>query len=115
MLIHTTRKLATRLPGVSGTPLQEDSPLGSWHADRLILDRRQCVLFCHDETRAALFLPGLRKPQFQELGSRWSPLLLTDTLAALGCPPDHVARLGSQTGHPMELWASVSSTDGARI
>ena len=54
MIIHATRKLAQRLPDVSIEPLKETSPLGSWHADRLTIDRRQCVLFCHDETRAAL-------------------------------------------------------------
>jgi hypothetical protein len=51
MIIHATRKLADRLSMVSKAPLDEDSPLGSWHADRLTLDRRQCVLFCHDGFR----------------------------------------------------------------
>lgn len=70
MIIHATRKLAARLPDVSPDALREDSPLGSWHADRLIIDRRQCVLFCHDETRTALFVPGLRKELFADLGAR---------------------------------------------
>jgi len=55
MIIHATRKLSERLPTMSKEPLDEDSPLGSWHADRLTLDRRQCVLFCHDASRAAQF------------------------------------------------------------
>lgn len=59
MIIHATRKLAARLPDVSPDALQEDSPLGSWHADRLVIDRRQCVLFRHDESRCALFVPLL--------------------------------------------------------
>lgn len=92
MIIHATRKLAARLPHVSATALPEDSLLGGWHADRLVIDRRQCVLFCHDDSRAALFMPGLKKPQFAELGSKWFPLLFTATLAALGCPPGQVAR-----------------------
>ena len=86
MIIHATRKLAQRLPDVSSEPLMETSPLGSWHADRLTIDHRQCVLFCHDETRAALFAAGLRKPQFAALGNDVFKPLFADTLAGLGCP-----------------------------
>jgi hypothetical protein len=86
MIIHATRKLAQRLPDVSAEPLTETSPLGSWHADRLTIDRRQCVLFCHDETRSALFAAGLRKPQFMALGNDVFKPLFVDTLAELGCP-----------------------------
>lgn len=86
MIIHATRKMAQRLPDVSAEALTEASPLGSWHADRLTIDRRQCVLFCHDETRAALFAAGLRKPQFAALGNDVFKPLLADTLAELGCP-----------------------------
>jgi hypothetical protein len=92
MIIHATRKLAQRLPDVSDEPLTETSPLGSWHADRLTIDRRQCVLFCHDETRAALFAAGLRKPQFAALGNDVFKPLFADTLAALGCPDVQVRR-----------------------
>lgn len=98
MIIHATRKLAERLPDVSSVPLSENSFLGSWHADRIIIDRRQCVLFCHDESRAALFMPGFRKPQFAELGSKWFPMLFTATLAALGCPADQVAKAEAALG-----------------
>ena len=92
MIIHATRKLADRFPEVSKEPLDEDSPLGSWHADRLTLDRRQCVLFCHDASRAALFAAGLRKPQFQRLYSEVFRPLLADTLFALGCKPASIDR-----------------------
>lgn len=92
MIIHATRKLAQRLPDVSAEPLTETSPLGSWHADRLTIDRRQCVLFCHDETRAALFAAGLRKPQFTALGNDVFKPLFADTLATLGCPDVQVRR-----------------------
>ena len=86
MIIHATRKLAQRLADVSAEPLMETSPLGSWHADRLTIDRRQCVLFCNDETRAAQFVAGLRKPQFAALGNDVFKPLFADTLAGLGCP-----------------------------
>ena len=92
MIIHATRKLAARLPKVSKEPIQEVSALGNWHADRLILDRRQCVIFCHDETRAALFIAGLRKPQFAALGGEIFRQLFADTLAALECPQAQIQR-----------------------
>ncbi len=92
MIIHATRKLAERLPEVSINMLQDTCTLGSWHADRLTLDRRQCVLFCHDETRAALFVAGLRKPEFADLGNKVFRSLLSDTLRALGCPDSQILR-----------------------
>jgi hypothetical protein len=98
MIIHATRKLAARLPEVSSQRLPEDSVLGGWHADRLVIDRRQCVVFCHDESRAVLFLPGLRKTQFAELGMKWFPLLFTATLASLGCPDSEIARAQTALG-----------------
>lgn len=91
MIIHVTRKLSERLPVVSQGPLAEDSPLGGWHVDRLTLGR-QCVLFCHDASRAALFAAGLRKPQFQLLYSEVFRPLLADTLFAFGCKPASVDR-----------------------
>ena len=32
--------------------------MGEWHGHVLLLDRRQCVLLCHDLTRYVLFLAG---------------------------------------------------------
>ena len=89
MILHCTTKLAAKLPAaafkasVSPGHAQDESPLGQWHAHLLILDRRQCVLFCHDLTRYTLFLPGLRAPQFAELG-RWHRELFLATLEAQG-------------------------------
>lgn len=100
MIIHATRKLAARLPKVSKEPLQEVNVLGNWHADRLTLDRRQCVLFCHDETRAALFIAGLRKPQFAALGEIFRQLF-AETLAAIRNARIYAGRfqrLGVRTG-----------------
>jgi hypothetical protein len=82
MLLHCTKKLAAKLPEVSTTPLAETSQLGSWHAHLLTYDRRQCVLFCHDESRYCLFLPGLIKADFAKLGQLHRELFLA-TLVAL--------------------------------
>jgi len=38
MIIHCSQKLAAKLPGVSSVPLDETSPLGSWHGHLLTLD-----------------------------------------------------------------------------
>jgi len=93
MIIHCTRKLAARLPDVSPTPLEENSILGGWHAHLLHFDRRQCVFFCHDVSRAVLFAPGLRKPELQQLGSTLFPQLLLDVLQAMGCEAGLLARV----------------------
>jgi len=83
MIIHCTKKLAAKLPVVSTDLLTENSPLGSWHANLYTIDRRNCLLFCHDETRYTLFFPGLRKPHFAEL-DRWFREAFTASLAYMG-------------------------------
>lgn len=85
MILHCSQKLATKLSGVSPMPLEETSPLGSWHGHLFTLDRRQCAMFCHDASRYVLFLPGLRKEHFTELGDKWFRPLYLATLAAMGC------------------------------
>jgi hypothetical protein len=98
MIFHCSRKLATRLPRVSAVPLTESGPLGSWHGHLFSMDRRQCVMFCHDATRYVLFLPGLRKAHFAELGDKWFRVLYLATLAALGCSAAQLGRVDSLLG-----------------
>ncbi|ALC16746.1 hypothetical protein DSOUD_1977 [Desulfuromonas soudanensis] len=92
MIIHCTQKLAAKLPDVSAAPLAENSPLGSWHAHLYTYDRRQCVMFCHDASRYCLFLAGLVKADFAELGRLHRELFLA-TLIALNVPPTLLGRL----------------------
>ena len=98
MILHCTQKLATRIPSTGDLPSPEAEPdsqaglLSNWHAHLLTLDRRQCVLFCHDSTRYVLFLPGLRAPQFAELG-RWHRELFLATLATQGLSDNRLARV----------------------
>jgi len=68
MIFHCTKALALKLPEVSEAPLTDVNPIGSWHAHLHLIDRRQCVMFCHDTTRFILFQAGLRKEQFNNLG-----------------------------------------------
>lgn len=98
MILHCTQKLASRLPAASflpgsgSRPVSQAHSLSSWHAHLFTLDRRQCVLFCHDTTRYALFLPGLRAPQLAELG-RWHRELFLATLATQGLGDNRLARV----------------------
>ena len=98
MIIHCSQKLAAKLPAVSKTPLNEESPLGSWHGHLFTLNRRQCVIFCHDESRYCLFLAGLRKPHFAELGSKWFRQLFTASLAEIGCTDAQIKKVELMIG-----------------
>jgi len=69
MIIHYMKKLAGKLPEVSSEPLDEASPLGSWHANIYTIDHRNCILFCHDQTRFVLFMAGLKKEHFANLNA----------------------------------------------
>lgn len=83
MIFHCTKALAAKFPAVSPTPLTDENPLGSWHAHLHVIDRRQCVMFCHDTTRFVLFESGLKKEQFQNLGHFHKQLYLA-ALISLG-------------------------------
>ena len=83
MIIHCTKKLAAKLPEVSPEPLESSNPLGSWHANLYTIDRRNCMLFCHDQTRFVLFMAGLKKEHFANLDFRFQDLF-ANTLLKLG-------------------------------
>lgn len=102
MILHCSQKLASKLPGVSPVPLEESSPLGSWHGHLFSMDRRQCVMFCHDATRYVLFLPGLRKADFVELERMWFRPLYLATLAMLGCADTQIKKVELALG-PMRF------------
>lgn len=93
MIVHSSKKFAAKLPNVSPVPLEETSPLGSWHGHLMTYDRRQCVMFMHDATRYALFLAGLRKNHFPMLGERLFRELYTASLAVLGCPDRQIRKV----------------------
>jgi hypothetical protein len=91
VIIHCTKKLAQKVAGVSAVALREAHPLQTWHGHLYRVDRRQCVLFCHDETRFVLFLPGVRKEHLADLGTAFRHLF-TGALAAFGCSEARVGR-----------------------
>ena len=78
-LIHCTQKLLAEIPDRLIAP---SVPGESWHANLLRIDRRKCVLFTHDATLYSVFVPGLKKPDFEQLdevfGQRLFKALLWD-------------------------------------
>jgi hypothetical protein len=86
MRLHCTEKLAAKLKSLPAVADDAgDSALGAWHANLIRVDRVQCVLFCHDETRFCLFLPNVKGPQWTDLG-RLHGEIFSEVLAAQGVP-----------------------------
>lgn len=77
--LHCTKKLLTKLPLLENGRLPSQQPalsvvrdsatnlLNNWHANLILLQRCQCVLFVHDATRFPVFVPALKKDDFAEL------------------------------------------------
>jgi len=64
-IIRCTAKMLKEL-GVKPTDeLGQSVSIGNWHANLLLIDRRKCVLFTNDQTLYSLFVPALKKPQFE--------------------------------------------------
>ncbi|MDQ3774107.1 MAG: hypothetical protein M3461_06920 [Pseudomonadota bacterium] len=82
LVIHCTQKLLAEIPDRFIDP--SASGVG-WHANLLRLERRKCVLFTHDDTLYSVFVPGLRKRQFEQLdevfGQRLFKALVWDDFA----------------------------------
>lgn len=87
MIIHCTKKLAAKLHIVSGIGLVNPDPLGIWHANLYLIDKRNCVMFCHDQTRFILFVPGLKKADFANLDF-WFQELFANTMLKLDYEPE---------------------------
>jgi hypothetical protein len=97
MIFHCTKTLAAKLPEVSSVPFADANPLGSWHAHLHVIDRRQCIIFCHDTTRFVLFQAGLKKEQFNNLGQLHKDLFKF-ALISLGVPDSRIKRIELATG-----------------
>lgn len=93
--LHVTKKLLTKLPfdksgylpkgqeqNYAGA-IRTTSPLSGWHANLLTLQRRNCILLVHDNTRFPLFIPCLTKPDFANL-NWWFIDALMNTLIKVG-------------------------------
>jgi hypothetical protein len=99
--LYCTQKLLTKLPVPQGllpegealnASLNEkilNNPLSGWHAHLLSLQRRQCVLLVHDQTRFPLLLSCLTKPDFATLDYHFADALM-NTLLKLGADEDQM-------------------------
>jgi hypothetical protein len=66
-LIRCTQKLLKELR-VKPTETEADlGSIGGWHANLLRFERRKCVLFTNDETLYSIFVPALKRPDFEYL------------------------------------------------
>lgn len=92
--LHVTKKLLAKLPidesgyllnvkGAGDEIAKTESPLSGWHANLVLLQRRNCILLVHDTTRFPLFMPCLTKPDFANL-DRWFEDALMNTLLKCG-------------------------------
>jgi hypothetical protein len=66
-ILRCTQKLLSELKLKPSDSMQQPSELSSWHANLLRIDRRKCVLFTHDTTLYSFFVPGLKKPDFNNI------------------------------------------------
>jgi hypothetical protein len=82
MIIHCTKKLAAKLPNVSKEALEDNNPLSGWHANLYVIDRRNCLMFCHDQTRFILVMTGLKKDDVSNLDF-WFQDIFANTLLKL--------------------------------
>jgi hypothetical protein len=60
--------------------LGNDNPLSGWHANLLILQRRNCILLVHDATRFPLFIKGLVKADFAHFDRLFADALMNTLL-----------------------------------
>tara|TARA_B100001250_G_scaffold196790_1_gene169042 strand:- start:1210 stop:1857 length:648 start_codon:yes stop_codon:yes gene_type:complete len=92
--IHATKKLLAKMPAQT-KPGPEDilaapqSKLGSWHANLLTIQRRNCLLFVHDQTRFPVFIPALTKPDFAKI-DRFFDDALMNTLLKCGATQEQL-------------------------
>lgn len=66
-ILRCTKKLLTELKTKLPEGTISSSALGSWHANLLRIDRRKCILFTNDATLYSFFVPGLKKPHFENV------------------------------------------------
>lgn len=92
--LHVTKKLLEKLPidDLGFLPVQDKSqwlaekteiernPLSGWHGNILTIQRRNCILLVHDETRFPVFIPCLTKPDFAALDYHFTDCFMNTLL-----------------------------------
>lgn len=95
MRIHVTKKLADKLKkagfGIADAPEESPSTLGEWHANISTIQRRQCLVFTHDQIRFSLALIGVTQKELKAL-TFWFSDMLGNTMLKLGYPAELMER-----------------------
>ena len=113
--LHCTKKLFVKLPVnaqghlVDPKNLQRHradmpeslNPLSGWYGNLILLQRRNCILLVHDETRFPLFIPCLTKPDFARLNWFFEDALM-NTLMKCGASEEQL-QTASQLIQPLVL------------
>jgi hypothetical protein len=105
--IHVTKKLLTKLPvdeqgflppsdscSLATVHAGGENVLGNWHANLIIQQRRNCILWLHGQSRFALFTPCLKKADFAQLDWLFQDVLM-DTLLSSGASQAQLDRMAS--------------------
>jgi hypothetical protein len=66
-ILRCTKKLLDELKIKPDDIEEQGQCISNWHANLIRVDRRKCILFTHDVTLFSIFLPGLKKPDFQRI------------------------------------------------
>ena len=80
MILRCTQKLLSELkikPAVVESPADS---FWSWHANMFYIERRKCVLITNDKTLFSLFIPSLKKPDFQSFHFMFGQFLFKNML-----------------------------------
>jgi len=83
MKIHCSKAFAEKLKKAGwtvdgfdpSTGNQGSTDLGDWHAHIFNMQRRQCILFCHNQTRFMLLFPIVTMKELKRLDYWFSDLL----------------------------------------
>ena len=106
--IHATKKLLAKLPVddqgflpqannglvLSSEATSVESMLSGWHANIVTLQRRNCLLFTHDASRFALFIPCLVKADLAQLDWHFQDVFM-NTLLKLGASQQQLDKAAS--------------------
>jgi len=107
--LHVTQKLLGKLPLAADGRIRRnrsevdaanddvESLLSGWHANLIVMQRRQCVLFVHDTTRFPLFIPALKKSDFAMLDFLFCDALM-NTLLRMGADEAVMRRAQAMLG-----------------
>ena len=76
---HLKQKLEGPNPPANAVDI---NPLRDWHANLVIIQRRNCVLLVHDQTRFVVFIPCLMKKGFSDFQHEFEFAFMNTTRGA---------------------------------